>query len=76
MATADRKRREERVKLLANATSNLGVAFIVGGAIGPALLGRANLAEVVLATFAGFGLHLGAQGLLHYVAPGEPEEAV
>ena len=75
MGTADRKRREERVKLGAAAVSNLGVAFIVGGAIGPVLLGRANPLEVALATMVGFAFHLAAQGLLHYVAGDEAAEA-
>ena len=75
MATAaDRKRREERVKLGSSAASNLGVAFVVGGAVGPALLGRAQPVLVVIATLIGLTFHLAAQALLHYVAADEPED--
>ena len=42
MAGVGSKRREERVKLFASALSNLGVAAIVAGLIGPLTAGRLN----------------------------------
>ena len=56
------------MKLGAAALANLGTAFIVGGAVGPVLLGHPNPVVLVLAVAAGFVFHLGAQGVLHYVA--------
>lgn len=69
MAAADAKakRREERVKLLASALSNLGVAAIVAGFISPSFGGRLQGMVGVEAFVAGFSLHVVAQLLLHYV---------
>ena len=67
MTDVKTKRREERVKLLASAVSNLGVAAIVAGFIGPALGGRFKGAIGFEAFTAGFGLHVVAQLLPHYV---------
>ena len=67
MAAADAKRREERVKLLASTLSNLGAAALVAGIIGPAFGGRLKGDVGGEAVFAGFGLHVVAQLLLHYV---------
>ena len=72
---ADRKRREERVKLGASALANLGTAFIVGGAIGPSLVGRAKATVLGVSVAIGFILHVAAQLLLHYVAVDVVEEA-
>ncbi len=67
MPTIAEKRREERVKLLAAAVSNLGVAAIVAGFISPALGGKFKGAIGVEAFIAGFALHVVAQLLLRYV---------
>jgi hypothetical protein len=67
MASAETKRQEERVKLLASALSNLGVASIVAGLVGPALGGRLKGAIGGEAAIAGLLLHGVAQLLLHYV---------
>ena len=67
MSDTKAKRREERVKLFAAALSNVGVAAIVAGFIAPALSGRIQTVAALLAFVAGFGLHLAAQGVLHYV---------
>ena len=67
MADARAKRQEERVKLLASALSNLGVAAIVAGFISPTFGGRLQGAIGVEAFIAGFTLHVVAQLLLHYV---------
>ena len=61
------KRREERVKLFASALSNLGVAAIVAGLIGPLTAGRLNPGVALGDILLGFGLHLAAQCVLHYV---------
>ena len=67
MASADAKRQEERVKLFASALSTLGVAVIVAGFIGPSFLGQFQATIALLALLTGFGLHLVAQAVLHYV---------
>ena len=71
---ADRRRREERVKLAATALSNVGVAILVTGFIAPLVTGHLGLGGVV-AVVVGLALHLAAQRLLHYVAS-EPEDEV
>ena len=69
MATAaERKRREERVKLFTSGLANLGTAFIVGGVVGPLLPGRPHVAVLLLAVGAGAAFHLAAQGFMYYVA--------
>lgn len=74
MATAaDRRRREERVKLASTGLSNVGVATIVTGFIAPLVTGRLQLVGIV-AVAAGFAFHLAAQLLMHYVAA-DPEES-
>ena len=71
MADADAKRQEERVKLFASALSNVGVAAVVAGWIGPSITGRLNTIVVLGAALVGLGFHLLAQCILHYVV-GEP----
>ena len=73
MATAAAKRQEERVKLFAAALSNLGVATVVTGVVGPALTGRARLLTGVVAAVLGLLLHLAAQGVLHRVVNDSPD---
>ncbi len=73
-ASAGRKRREERVKLGASALANLGSAFIVGGAVGPSLLGRLNPVALAVSLVVGVAFHAAGQGLLHYVATDAAEE--
>ncbi len=75
MADADAKRQEERVKLLASALSNIGVAAIVAGFIGPAFGGRFKSEIGGEAVVAGMGLHVVAQLLLHYVVGRRKVEA-
>ncbi len=73
-SAAERKRREERVKLFATALSNVGVATVVTGFIVPLLTGRSGLSgfgAVVL----GFAFHLAAQRVLQYVADEPKQEA-
>ena len=70
MADARAKRREERVELAASALSNIGVAFIVAGWVGPSIAGRFSAAIALGAALLGFGLHLLAQCVLHYVVAG------
>ena len=72
---ADRKRREERVKLFAAAVSNVGTAFVIGGVVGPSLIGRINAVVIVASITAGVMIHLAAQGILHYVADDPRPEA-
>ena len=67
MADARAKRLEERVKLFAAALSNVGVAFVVAGLVGPSITGRVNLSAAVGSALLGFGFHLVAQCILHYV---------
>ena len=67
MADAGAERQEERVKLLVSAMSNLGVAAIVAGFIGPVFGGRFKGDIGGEAVVAGPGLHVVAQLLLHYV---------
>ena len=74
MADTGAKRREERVKLAASAFSNVGVAFVVAGLVGPFLTGRANPDTVVGSALLGFGFHLVAQRLLHYVVADPPND--
>ncbi len=64
---ADAKRQEERVKLVASALSYLGVAAIVAGLIGPLTTGRLDRLVALGDILLGFGLHLAAQCILHYV---------
>ena len=71
---ADRKRQEERVKLGASALANLGTAFIVGGAVGPALLGRLNGLVGVVSILVGLVFHGAAHAALHYVVADAIEE--
>ena len=66
MADAGTKRREERVKLAASALSNIGVAFIVAGWVGPSIAGRFSPLIPFSAALLGFGLHLAAQSVLQY----------
>ena len=80
MTDTKAKRREERVKLFATALSNVGVATVIAGFIAPAFSGRIQPVIAIPAFIAGFGLHLAAQGILHYVvvevrsiAPPNPE---
>ena len=54
--------------LAAQAVANFGTAAIVGGDVGPLLIGRFNALVAVVAFAAGVALHLGAQRILHYVA--------
>lgn len=76
MATpAERKRREERVKLFATALSNVGVATIVTGFIAPLALGRLSLLGFG-AVVVGFILHIAAQRVMHYVADDARPEAL
>ena len=75
MADPAAKRQEERVKLIAAALSNLGVASLVTGLVGPLFLGRAQVAAGVVALVMGFAFHLAGQGVLHYVVrDGGPED--
>ena len=67
MADATVKRQEERVKLFATALSNLGVATVVTGLIGPALAGRASVLGTMTVFVIGFVLHMAGQGVLHFV---------
>ena len=67
MADAADKRQEERVKLFASALSNVGVAFVVAGLVGPSITGHVNLSAAVGSALLGFGFHLVAECLLHYV---------
>ena len=64
---AERKRREERVKLFATALSNAGVATIVTGFIAPLLIGKLHPGGLG-AVVAGLMLHVAAQRVMHYVA--------
>ena len=77
MADADAKRQEERVKLFATALSNVGVATIVAGVVGPSVVGRFQPIAAVGCFLTGFALHLAAQGILHYVvaSPKQPVAA-
>ena len=74
MATADAKRQEERVKLVASALSNAGVAAIVSGAIAPMIIGRFNNWIALGGFMFGLGLHLAAQVVLHYVVADDVDE--
>ncbi len=67
MTDAGVKRREEHAKLAASALSNIGVAFIVAGLVGPSITGHANLYTGLGSVLLGFGFHLAARGVLHYV---------
>ena len=67
MASANARRQEERGKLFPSALSNVGVAAIVAGLIGPATTGRFNAAIGLGDFLIGFGLHVAAQCVLHYV---------
>ncbi len=71
MAQVGAKRREERTKLFASALSNIGVAFIVAGLVSPSITGRFHLSVAFGSVLIGFGFHLVAQCVLHYVV-GEP----
>ena len=74
MATAaERKRREERVKLAAQAVANIGTAFAIGGFVGPVLLGKANGVAASASLGVAIGFHVAAQFILRYVAE-EPKE--
>ena len=66
------KRREERVKLAASALSNVGVAFVVAGMVGPSITGRLNAYIGLGSVMIGFGFHLLAQCVLHYVVADAP----
>jgi hypothetical protein len=72
--TAERRRREERVKLFATAVSNVGVAAVASGFVAPLFTGRVQPAGLVAVIF-GVALHLVAQRILHYVADDAREEA-
>ena len=65
------KRREERVKLVATAFSNLGVASIIAGFVSPVLTGKVHLPTAVGALLIGLLLHFVAQVILHYVVTTE-----
>ena len=67
MATTGEKRREERTKLFASALSNIGVGFFVAGWVGPSVTGHLYPSIAVGAALLGFGFHLVAQCVLHYV---------
>ena len=67
MADVGAKRQEERVKLFASAVFNLGVAFIVGGFVGPSVAGRLTVSIGAGSVLLGLGLHLAARCILHYV---------
>ena len=70
-SAADRKRREERVKLAATGLSNVGVATIVTGFIAP-LLTESLTVLGAAAVIIGLAFHLAGQRLLLYVAE-DPE---
>ena len=75
MAEVGAKRREERVKLLATALSNLGVASIVTGVISPLTAAHVHVVVALAAFVGGIALHLIAQVVLHLVVrsrEGEP----
>jgi hypothetical protein len=74
LSAAEIKRREERVKLLASALSNLGSAFVVAGAVGPLVIVRLDLGVVAASLLSGLAFHLAARGVLHYVAQ-DPDPA-
>ena len=76
MGSAERKPQEERVKLFASALSNVGVATIVAGFVGPSIAQHLNPAIAVGSVMFGFGAHLAAQCVLHYVASEAPDEDV
>ncbi len=73
MAGAGAKRREERVKLAASALSNVGVAFVVAGMVGPSITGRLNAYVGLGSVLIGFSFHLLAQSVLHYVVGDAPQ---
>ena len=73
MADAGAKRREERVKLFASAISNVGMAAVVAGLIGPLVAQRFNALVALGSALFGFGLHLVAQCVLHYVTIEPPD---
>ena len=57
----------ERVKLLATALNNIGLAFVIGGFVAPFIAGPVTWRQVGfgLLWFAfGSGLHLGGQAML------------
>ena len=67
------KRREERVKLFASALSNVGSAAIATGIIAPAVAQHLKPTVAIGATMLGFGAHLVAQCILHYVVADPPD---
>ena len=73
MADARAKRQEERVKLVASALSNAGVAAFVSGAIAPMITGRLSSVVALGGFMFGLGLHLAAQVVLHYVVKDDAE---
>ena len=76
MAEPAAKRQEERVKLFATALSNLGIATVVTGFVGPLLSGRALVSTAAIAVVLGLAFHLAGQAVLHHVVNDRPEEDV
>ncbi len=68
VTAADRKLREERVKLLASAVSNVGTAFVIYGLVSPLVTGHPNALAIVLSFAAAAAFHLSAQFILRYIA--------
>ncbi|MCL2427736.1 MAG: hypothetical protein FWD12_00720 [Alphaproteobacteria bacterium] len=53
--------RNEQLKLLATTLNNLGLAFLIGGFVGPTLTGQFRSWWIIAWIAAGFGLHACAQ---------------